>query len=152
MQTAKQSKSSVQTAGKLDFFFLKSGLLRQTVRTINCKWSNQICVSRHNQLICMVCFDYNACIFRQELRLLQCWSTNVYVSRIWNCPLIGQRPPVYVPGFGIKMDCQVSSLGFICNCRHTHIYKCSHRFCSEEESRFHQDSIHALHLFRKKSN
>ncbi len=38
------------------FFFLKSDLFRQTVRTINCKWSNQVCVTRHNQLICMGCF------------------------------------------------------------------------------------------------
>ncbi len=35
----------VRTAGK--------DLFRQTVCTINCKWTNQICTSRRNQLICM---------------------------------------------------------------------------------------------------
>lgn len=50
----------VQTAGKSDIiFFLKSGLFKQTVCTINCEWSNQICVSRRNQLICMGCFGYD---------------------------------------------------------------------------------------------
>jgi len=39
-----------------NLIFLKSNLFRQTVHIINWKWSNTICVSRHNQPICMGCF------------------------------------------------------------------------------------------------
>ena len=44
----------VQIAGRLDLFFTIRSL-RQTVRTIICKWSDQISVSRHHPPIYMGC-------------------------------------------------------------------------------------------------
>lgn len=62
----------------------------QTVHTVTWRWSDQICVSKHHQPICMLCCSYNMgvdnCIENiiLDLTLLLCFTLWATQKTLWN--------------------------------------------------------------------
>lgn len=62
----------------------ESDLFSQTVCTINCNLSNQICASRHIQLICISCFDHIFdADFKTDAGKMKMHHLNLHIRTCW---------------------------------------------------------------------